>query len=143
MGESYFSTEVEWDGRADYDPIFTKLTDLRGFAAAEGVRLHPLFTTNMTLSYATFTPGSVAPRHQHPEEQLSIVLQGRLVFEVGDRREEVGPGGVVAIPSNVPHQVTAGDEVCSVIDVFAPPREGFRILLAQAEAASGDGQAGA
>ncbi|MCL6600106.1 MAG: cupin domain-containing protein [Alicyclobacillus macrosporangiidus] len=136
MRESYVATSVEWDGKADDDPIFTQLEQLQGFAAAEGVKLHPLFTKNMTLSYATFTPGAVAPMHQHPEEQLSIVLQGRLVFEVGQRREEVGPGGVVAIPSNVPHQVTAGPEPCTVIDVFSPPREGFRILLAQAETPS-------
>jgi quercetin dioxygenase-like cupin family protein len=38
-------------------------------------------------------------------------------------------GDAYVIPPDVPHGAVTGDEGCSSLDVFSPPREGLRELL--------------
>ena len=67
-------------------------------------------------------PDAIVPGHQHDAEQLGMVVEGSVVFTIGDERRELGPGGTWRIPSNVPHQVTTGPHGATVVDIFAPPR---------------------
>lgn len=68
---------------------------------------------------------SVVPWHAHANEQISVILAGRVRFELGssDTPEvlEARAGDTVVIPGHLPHQVTVLEEA-KVIDVFAPPR---------------------
>ena len=41
-------------------------------------------------------------------------------------------GEVYVVPPNVPHGAVTGDEACLALDVFCPPREGFRELMEKA-----------
>ena len=63
----------------------------------------------------------VAP-HQHPNEQLGIVLKGLLTFTVDGETRELRPGDTYEIPSNVLHEAKAGPDGAVAIDVFAPVR---------------------
>src|SRR5262249_49908700 len=61
----------------------------------------------MMLAHVYLAKGSVVPRHQHENEQLTYILEGALKFRIGnDGAEEivVRSGEVLVIPSNVPHQ---------------------------------------
>jgi len=69
--------------------------------------------------------GAVVPLHSHPHEQIGYLASGRLLFELGDQRRELGPGDSWLVPPNVLHQVTAL-EPSVAIDVFSPPREEYR-----------------
>ncbi len=69
--------------------------------------------------------GAVVPKHAHPQEQISVVLSGRVVFEVGEEVCEAGAGEAVFIPGDVPHTVQA-ILASEVLDVFAPPREDLK-----------------
>lgn len=54
-----------------------------------------------------FGAGEGAVPHAHPQEQIMVVLRGRLRATVADETRELGPGeGFLASP-NVLHQVTA------------------------------------
>lgn len=70
--------------------------------------------------------GAVVPWHEHANEQISLVLEGRVRFEFGseDAKEtiEVTAGETVIIPGNLPHKAVALEDA-RVFDVFAPPRE--------------------
>ena len=77
----------------------------------------------ITLAVVELDPGAVVAEHAHEQEQLGIVLQGSMDFRVGDERRELGPGGTWRIPSNTPHEATAGPDGAIVIDVFAPVRD--------------------
>jgi quercetin dioxygenase-like cupin family protein len=66
--------------------------------------------------------GSQVALHQHPHEQLSYIVRGRLRFTVGGEVREVGPGDAVLILGGVPHMVDTLEEAL-VIDTFSPPRE--------------------
>ena len=68
----------------------------------------------MEVSKISFDKGHGADVHQHPEEQVMYVLSGRLRVTCGDETYEVGPGQATFNPSNVPHGVTALEDVVVV-----------------------------
>jgi len=79
----------------------------------------------MMLAHVYLAKGSVVPRHQHENEQLTYILEGALKFRIGDDGAEeivVRSGEVLVIPSNVPHQAEALEDTLDV-DVFCPPRQ--------------------
>jgi mannose-6-phosphate isomerase-like protein (cupin superfamily) len=58
-----------------------------------------------TLSQDQVPPGGGPPLHYHlNEDELFIVQEGRIEYFVGDRRVELGPGGVVLAPRDLPHR---------------------------------------
>lgn len=54
--------------------------------------------------YAELEPGCGGGRHTDTPEELLLVLAGEVEVEVGDEKEVFGPGGIVLIPSMVPHR---------------------------------------
>ena len=96
-----------------------------------GVRRRTLVSgQTMMQMLVEFHAGSRLPAHQHPHEQLTHVLTGRLRFTLdgpdGETRD-VGAGESIYLASNVPHAAEAL-EPSAVVDTFSPPRED---LLAQ------------
>lgn len=55
----------------------------------------------------TYKAGEGAERHQHPQEQIMIVLTGTLRVELDGEVAELGPGSGFLAPADVPHQVTS------------------------------------
>ena len=79
-------------------------------------------TESMTLARISLAAGAVVPRHEHPNEQVANVLEGRIRFVVGDDERVVAAGESMIVPGGVPHEVEAlADSV--VLDVFSPVRE--------------------
>lgn len=68
--------------------------------------------------------GSVVPMHEHPNEQLTYILEGSLRMEFSDGTPEVvvHAGEVLVIPAGVPHGALALEDTFDV-DVFSPPRQ--------------------
>lgn len=65
--------------------------------------------------------GCVVPLHHHESEQISVILQGALKFEIEGREVMARAGEVLVIPSNVPHSALAMEDTIG-IDVFSPIR---------------------
>ena len=63
----------------------------------------------------------VVPLHHHESEQISMVMQGAVKFELEGREVIVRGGEVLVIPSNLPHSALAIED-SSVIEVFSPIR---------------------
>ena len=77
------------------------------------------------LNWVKFEPGSKYPLHSHPYEQVSIVVQGRMLLTVGEDVREVGPGDMWHASAEVTHGVEIlGDEAVVFIDVYSPASEG-------------------
>jgi len=69
--------------------------------------------------------GTVVPRHQHINEQLTVVTEGALRFCFDDREILVGKDEIILIPSDVPHSAEAiGDS--ETLEIFAPCREDWK-----------------
>jgi quercetin dioxygenase-like cupin family protein len=89
----------------------------------DGITRQTIDSERQTVVRYVYAPGSVFPIHAHPEEQVTLVLSGRIVFEVGGSRVELGPGEVAVIPPNVPHGATVeGGEIVETINTLSPRR---------------------
>jgi quercetin dioxygenase-like cupin family protein len=125
--KSYFATEagarpegegsfVTWDAQ---DPI----------EVVPGLRFQPILGGRLMANFVSFEPNTVAAVHWHDEEQISIVIEGEMEFEVGGQKKVVRRGDAVIIPPNVPHGAQTFDTTCLEIDVFNPPRQGLLELM--------------
>jgi quercetin dioxygenase-like cupin family protein len=79
----------------------------------------------MTVARIYFKDGFLVPRHSHEHEQITQVISGTLRFSFGEDRAEtfdVGPGGIVVIPSHLPHEALAIGEV-EEMDMWSPRRD--------------------
>ena len=78
----------------------------------------------MMLAHVYLKKGCIVPKHSHENEQITYILEGALRFKLGEDQREVitvGPGEVLHIPSNLPHEAEALEDTVDV-DVFSPPR---------------------
>ena len=58
----------------------------------------------MTLLRTALRKGDASPVHVHGnEDEMFVVLKGSAIFWVGEDRYEVGEGGVVFLPRQIPH----------------------------------------
>ena len=79
----------------------------------------------MMIAHVYLAKGAIVPKHEHLNEQLTYILEGRLRFSLGDDGAEivdVGAGEVLHIPAHLPHAAEALEDTLDV-DVFHPPRE--------------------
>jgi mannose-6-phosphate isomerase-like protein (cupin superfamily) len=62
------------------------------------------------------------PRHSHPWDELTYVLDGEMEFTVGDQTRAGGPGMLVSLPRDVPHtlRVPSGTARFLMLTIGAP-----------------------
>lgn len=65
--------------------------------------------------------GCIVPTHQHPNEQVTVILSGALEFNLAGSIKVVRAGEVLMIPGGLPHSATAIEDTVD-LDFFAPPR---------------------
>jgi quercetin dioxygenase-like cupin family protein len=79
----------------------------------------------MLLARVHLAQGCVVALHQHPSEQMAVVVSGRVRWTVGaegdpDRRQiEMGAGEVLQLPGGVWHGLTALED-SQIIDILSP-----------------------
>ena len=104
---------------------FTTLARVPSKPLMAGITAHVAHLERMTLSEAVLTAGAVLPTHQHPHEQCTYVLAGRLEFTIGPETQVLEPGMCALIPGGTPHGARALT-ACRVLDAFSPVREDYR-----------------
>jgi quercetin dioxygenase-like cupin family protein len=103
---------------------FATVGELEPLALMEGLRVRPVSGERITLAVFELDPGTVMPEHQHPNEQVGIVLRGEFTFTVGGETRLRKPGDMWVIPPGVPHRVErAGTSGCTIVESFSPPRD--------------------
>ena len=135
LSTGYFSAGSE-KGEPDpsFPPVFTGAAEVPFVNLGAGIRFKPIFGRNILFNYVYFEPHSEAPMHQHPEEQIGTMLEGEYEFEMNGEKRMIRPGDVYVVPPNVPHAARTYDKGCVAVDIFSPPRTGFREMLDQAMA---------
>ena len=78
------------------------------------------------MSVADIAANAVVEEHQHPHEQVGMLLEGRAIFFIGGEQRTLEPGDLYRIPGNVRHKVIALDQPVRAIDIFCPVREDYR-----------------
>lgn len=97
-----------------------------------GIRRQTITTgTTMYQMRARLDAGSRLPEHQHPQEQITHVISGRVRMIAAGVPHELGPGESLYLPSNVPHGAETIEDAL-VIDTFSPPRGDYLAIDAAA-----------
>ncbi|MDG4827309.1 cupin domain-containing protein [Asanoa sp. WMMD1127] len=103
-----------------------------------GLAFQPVLGEKSLLNVVRFDAHAEAPVHQHEEEQVVLVIEGEIEFEIDGETRTLKPGDVAVIPSWVPHGARTTGTPCVEVDFFTPPRA---TLLDQARAALHEGDA--
>lgn len=84
-----------------------------------------LHTDLMSLATWKLDKGTELAMHDHPQEQIAFVLQGRMEFKTPGALTEVGAGEQIVFASNEPHGGKALEDSI-VLDIFSSVREDFK-----------------
>ena len=79
----------------------------------------------LTISRLDMKAGAVVATHHHENEQMTIMVSGKLRFIFPEKTIDVGAGEVMEIAPHLPHRVEVLEDSVA-IDVFAPVREDWR-----------------
>lgn len=92
---------------------------------AEGIERQMVVGEDLMICRFRFAPFLVTREHEHPHEQMSIVLSGRVRFFIEGTERIASPGDVLHFPPHCYHGATMMDEEVVLIDIFTPVREDF------------------
>jgi quercetin dioxygenase-like cupin family protein len=84
---------------------------------------------------ATLAAGSRMPEHQHAQEQIVHILEGRMRLLVEGVAHELTAGDSFYLGSNVPHGVETLAKT-RVLDTFSPPRDEYLAIDEKARQAA-------
>ena len=65
------------------------------------------------------------PPHTHPHEQVTYIVAGEILFFLGDERQPLSAGDMVAVPPDAPHHIQVLSDSVLLIDTFTPLRQEF------------------
>jgi len=77
---------------------------------------------DFTWVYWEVDKGSSLPEHNHINEQLMHVIEGKFEFTINGKIHLCDKGSTFQIPSNVPHSGKAITD-CIIMDFFSPKRD--------------------
>lgn len=89
-------------------------------------RLRTYAGEHLQLSLAEIPAEGVIDWHDHPNEQMGMVIQGRARFYIGDEEQDLGPGDFYWIPGSVRHRVVPIDGPVVALDIFYPIRPEYQ-----------------
>ena len=128
---SHFTTEAL--GEPAGPGRYVNIDSVKSAEFVPGLTFRPVLGQRAMTNFVHFEPGAEAPRHVHEEEQIVIILDGEMTFDLDGDVRVMRKGDVAVIPAWVPHGAWTTDTSCLEVDVFSPPRKS---LLALAEAQS-------
>jgi N-acetylglutamate synthase-like GNAT family acetyltransferase/quercetin dioxygenase-like cupin family protein len=77
------------------------------------------------LTYFEVEPHSKFEAHRHESEQITLVLEGELFFEIAAKRIAARAGDVIAIPSNAEHSAWTEERGARAVDAWSPVRRDY------------------
>lgn len=126
---SHFTTEAL--GEPAGPGRYVNIDSVKSAEFVPGLTFRPVLGQRAMTNFVHFEPGAEAPRHVHEEEQIVIILDGEMTFDLDGDVRVMRKGDVAVVPAWVPHGAWTTDTSCLEVDVFSPPRKS---LLALAEA---------
>ena len=75
--------------------------------------------------------GLKAEPHTHPNDQIAIMLKGKMLMEIDGEVRIMEAGEFAYVPKNIPHRIQTLEVDALVLDVFSPFREDIAKRLAE------------
>lgn len=95
----------------DQNPTVHKYDDMEVLEFGDGIGLRRAAVGEIVQTWIEMKEGFASPLHRHEMEQTIVLVTGKLRARSGNNGEEVydemGPGDMFMVPSNVMHQVEA------------------------------------
>lgn len=114
--------------------IWGRRDEIAPFPPVKGIEMRVVPGDCLMAVWVQIEPNTVMPRHQHPHEQLGMLLEGEIEMTIGAETRLLQPGDSYVIPPNLEHGAETHATGCLVLDVFSPVREDY---LEKARAAAG------
>lgn len=74
---------------------------------------------NLTIGITYTAPGGAPPMHTHPGEEAHVLLDGKILYALGDKVFQMEGPYVVNIPPMVPHSFrNEGDHLAELVVIF-------------------------
>lgn len=108
-----------------FEIIFGKFEDMEVEEVNKGYNRRIVDGKNQMTCLVDARPGWITKLHQHPADETIYMIRGTMRWIVGDKEVTQGPGDVLYIPPNTPHEGHVGDEGMQQIKIFSPPRQEF------------------
>lgn len=89
----------------------------------EGINRRVLTTSKATVQEYFLEPDATFPLHRHPQEQLTLVLEGELSFTSGGDGHQLTAGSWSVVLGDVDHGITAGSAGARFLAILVPPRK--------------------
>jgi quercetin dioxygenase-like cupin family protein len=75
-------------------------------------------TPQLTVTLYRYGAGSSWESHQHPEDQITTVLEGEIDFTVAGEPVRLTKGQVACLPGGVPHSAVVGAAPVTTLNVY-------------------------
>jgi len=90
-----------------------------------GAKMWAVGLEKAMLTYFELAPDTRFSEHSHEAEQITMVIEGELIFGYEGKTVTLKEGEVIAIPSHVRHTVTTGPQQCKAVDAWSPVRKEY------------------
>jgi quercetin dioxygenase-like cupin family protein len=102
---------------------FGSFEELGADSPYAGIARRVLTTSKATVQEYSFEADATYPLHDHPQEQITLVLDGELTFTVNGQSQELSAGAWSVVPGDVQHGITAGPAGARFLAILVPPRK--------------------
>lgn len=85
----------------------TKYNDIRVINVNDGLTVRATRGDSVMVSQTEFKQGTKSQHHNHPEEEIIVLISGKMKAYSNGEEFMLNPGDVFVIPSYVPHQLEA------------------------------------
>lgn len=104
-----------------FSHLMMKWDDVKTVELAGGIQRQVLTSRNIMLVRHLYPPGTAIPHHKHPQEQITVVEQGELYYEVEGKGYELDAGDVISVPSDAEHGgQNKGEQAVITLNIFHP-----------------------
>jgi len=108
--------------------VFGNVSAVKPSKIWDGVLARAVHAERVTIGFVDIDPGVLVPEHRHDNEQVGFVQRGSVTMTVAGQARELRVGETYSIAGGVPHSAKAGADGVSVVDVFAPVREDWKMV---------------
>ncbi len=103
----------------------SRLGTFEGLPVSEpfvGLRRRTFDAAGSTVNEYSFEPGASFPIHRHPEEQVTLILEGSVELTAEGATTQLGPGSWSIVDGDVEHGITAGPDGARIVAIVTPRR---------------------